>query len=265
MRILKQTATHKYIQPHFLLMPYIAHYTISTPSEGEVPELLTLIPDASGCLMMTWDGQRVACHMWGPTTQLVVVKNDVNQVPRRIFVEFLPCGAYHLLGLNMSELINKKISLGDVMPQWVRAIEHYFEQNLSEELLIEQLNHLFLKQLSHITKNESVLGVVKCIHQATGCISTKTLSELTCYSQRHLNRIMTPTLGMSSKYYARLLRINKSVELIKYGNQASATLAQEMGYYDQAHFIHDFKSIVGVTPTQYKTKMSDFYNESYKF
>ena len=42
-------------------------------------------------------------------------------------------------------------------------------------------------------------------------------------------------------------------------------LAQALGYYDQAHFNHDFKSVCGVSPTVYQQKLSDFYRETHKF
>ncbi|MEF9879914.1 MAG: AraC family transcriptional regulator [Clostridia bacterium] len=44
-----------------------------------------------------------------------------------------------------------------------------------------------------------------------------------------------------------------------------AYLAQESGFYDQAHFIREFKEVCAVTPGDYRRSMSDFYNEPLKF
>ena len=41
-------------------------------------------------------------------------------------------------------------------------------------------------------------------------------------------------------------------------------LAQDLEYYDQAHFIHDFKDICGLAPSLYLKNKSDFYNEEFK-
>ncbi len=37
------------------------------------------------------------------------------------------------------------------------------------------------------------------------------------------------------------------------------------GFYDMPHFIHEFKSICGITPQKYQDNMSDFYSEIAKF
>ena len=42
-------------------------------------------------------------------------------------------------------------------------------------------------------------------------------------------------------------------------------IAQQCGFYDQAHFIHDFREICNVTPQQYQKQLQDYYNESFKF
>ena len=67
--------------------------------------------------------------------------------------------------------------------------------------------------------------------------------------------------------YLRLQRINRALSVLE--NPADSffliALAQSLGYYDQSHFIHDFKSVCGITPTGYLQNMSDFYKETYKF
>lgn len=88
---------------------------------------------------------------------------------------------------------------------------------------------------------------------------------MTFYSERHLNRIFNQFLGMSVKTYSRLIRINRVLQTIKQKETQLSKLAQDLGYYGQSHFIHDFKAVCGVNPTEYKEKMSDFYNEDFKF
>lgn len=55
----KKGQNHYFIAPHTLLKPYISHYTISFPGNSIVSNILTLIPDASGCIVFTFDGNQL--------------------------------------------------------------------------------------------------------------------------------------------------------------------------------------------------------------
>jgi AraC-like DNA-binding protein len=51
---------------------------------------------------------------------------------------------------------------------------------------------------------------------------------------------------------AQLLRFERATELLAQDRPPSwAELAFRCGYFDQSHLIHDFRAIVGVTPTEY--------------
>ena len=103
------------------------------------------------------------------------------------------------------------------------------------------------------------------LKQSKGIVTGKGLSEYTFYSPRHLSRLFNEELGINIKTYLRLVRMNNAVKLMKEGSNGLIAIAQLLGYYDQAHFIHDFKAIVGVSPKAYLENMSSFYNKNYKF
>ena len=76
--------SHLYFHPHPALKKYIAHYTLSPPCVSG-PAHLTLIPDASGCLVFAFGPSGIQAHFWGPTTHTVEVYNDFKQTPYRFF------------------------------------------------------------------------------------------------------------------------------------------------------------------------------------
>ena len=117
--ILAHTPTHLYIAPHPLLRPYIAHYTFCAQGaqpKSHLPEKLTLIPDASGCVVFSYDGRALSGCFWGPTTKTVVVFGDAENIPLRFFIEFLPGGANRLLGLNLKDFTDRREPLDLVCP-----------------------------------------------------------------------------------------------------------------------------------------------------
>lgn len=72
-------------------------------------------------------------------------------------------------------------------------------------------------------------------------------------------------IGMIVKTFSRIIRINASIQRMKKTKFMLSALAQDSGFYDQSHFIYDFKSVCGITPKAYLSNMSVFYNETLKF
>jgi AraC-like DNA-binding protein len=69
-------------------------------------------------------------------------------------------------------------------------------------------------------------------------------------SSRHLRRVFTDTVGVAPKEFARMVRLQRALGL----SHAPATWTERAvaaGYYDQAHFIADFRDLVGTTPGRF--------------
>lgn len=247
-----------------MLRQYIAHYTISIP-DTSIKEKLTLIPDASGCMIFKFDKKGIESAFWGATTKTTIVKNDIENVLFRVFVEFRPGGVYYLTGLSQRESTDLKISLEDFNTLFSLEVNSIFERTSTIKELVEQLDMLFLSYLLKSNIVDMTIPILENARKQNSIMSVKNISQISCYSERHLNRIFNNSLGMSVKSYLRLLRINLVLQEVQNNKRPFATLAQDIGYYDQSHFINDFKSICGVNPTTYIKNLSDFYNEKYKF
>ena len=92
-----------------------------------------------------------------------------------------------------------------------------------------------------------------------------TISDKVCLSPRRFRELFSNQTGFSPAYYKKLIRFYKSSKQI---NGTSLTeVALSNGYYDQSHFIKDFKHFSGLTPSTYlqlKLKSADFYNYDFK-
>lgn len=254
-----------FMPPHPALRPYIAHYTVTYPSPELEGGTLSLVPDASGCLIFKFDSDRLRSFFWGATTRTVEVQRDANADCTALFVEFRPGGAHALLGLEAGEYTDLRLALDDAAPALNLQVRQIFDSSRQTGRLIQELDRLFLKLLSDSRTMELQRKVSELLELCGKAPTVQSLSDTTCYSARHLGRLLKPVIGMSVKQYLRMLRINRTIQVMKSSQKPLTALAHEMGYYDQAHFIHDFKQVCGVSPQMYLSRMSDFYNEDFKF
>ncbi|MBD2846679.1 helix-turn-helix transcriptional regulator [Paenibacillus sp. IB182496] len=72
-------------------------------------------------------------------------------------------------------------------------------------------------------------------------------------SIRQLQRLFRRTVGVTPKWVIKRFRLQEAALQLERGEAGHwAELALQLGYYDQAHFIKDFKSVLGVSPAAYR-------------
>jgi transcriptional regulator GlxA family with amidase domain len=100
----------------------------------------------------------------------------------------------------------------------------------------------------------SILDVLKF----NGNVPIEKVASLACLSLRQFERVSRERLGVSPKFFARLSRFSNAYRLRERQPQMSWTsIAHESGYFDQMHFIRDFKTFSGITPTLLEKTLSN--------
>ncbi|WP_299051610.1 helix-turn-helix domain-containing protein [uncultured Nocardioides sp.] len=77
------------------------------------------------------------------------------------------------------------------------------------------------------------------------------LAEACGLTERTLQRLVTRRVGITPKWLLQRRRLHDAVERLKAGETSLAAMAAELGYTDQAHFTHDFRTVTGLTPGRY--------------
>jgi AraC-like DNA-binding protein len=79
-------------------------------------------------------------------------------------------------------------------------------------------------------------------------------------SHGHLDREFARVVGLSPRALSRVIRLRALVASIDvYGGVEWTALAAELGWFDQAHLIRDFRRFTGVTPGQYAAAIRERY------
>ncbi len=265
--------------PHPALRGVISHYTlyradaIQHAEAGPVMEELRIVPDASGCIVCDVHAHHVYIHFWGPSSQVAVVNNGPGVPPLMFFVEFLPGGFHTILHCTMDFLRDERGALDALDPALhnsLYAVFSKFSLLLNPSALSafrHAVDHIFLTRLMQNTQTHFAAHLLARIHAAKGVLTMQDLANEARCSPRHLNRVISGVTGLSPKLLSRIVRINAVCQTLGRPGQADklTALAQDFHYHDQAHFIHDFKAVCGISPSAYAANMSDFYNEELKF
>lgn len=269
---IKETENQIYIAPHPLLSKYIAHYTIEFPNKNKIGMSndlgnLTLIPDSSGCIIYAFKNNDFTSSLWGATTKTVTVKKECNLKKISFFIEFMPGGLHAVTGINQLELCDIQAQVDEVDRNLSLSLIHAMEISNNIDTMLSMVNMIFLKAIEKNNKQHMIIdSALNVIKAANGSLTIKQLSANEYVSERHLNRIFNEYIGINAKLFSRLVRINHSIKLFKnFDYKNCLDMTQLLGYFDQAHFIHDFKQICGITPNSFLENMSDFYNEPFKY
>ncbi|RSC93482.1 helix-turn-helix domain-containing protein [Tenacibaculum singaporense] len=190
-------------------------------------------------------------HAQTDLTRRFIVKSDFG-----IFGVFLqPYAIPVLFGLPSTEIKNELPDLVSLLGQDGRDLTEKMmlaKDNL-ERLSI--INHFLEQRLSQFERPE-VVKATKIIFDTNGQINIKQLSEKLCLSQRQFERKFKEHVGFSPKSFSRIVRFNALLGKYKKENMSLTEIAYDFGYYDQAHFIQDFKQFSGYNPKTYFSGMA---------
>lgn len=264
-KYINKTKSHLYIAPAKGLEKIVAHYTITFPNkDNDIKEgsVLNLIPDVSGCFVVKFF-DKLSIKVWGPTTEVVTVNNDLNIADCRFFVEFLPGGLYQVLGKSLDKMLNKKIELEDIQSALYNEIDSRILKIATFDEIVDIMNEILLREIQKHKVEASIYYWIETIYRQQTNINTKDISQSLSISERQLNRYFNRYVGMGIKKYSKYVNVNHVIkELI---DKELLDLTYDYHYFDQSHFNHTFKEICHTTPKHYIENLSDFYNELYKF
>jgi AraC-like DNA-binding protein len=97
-----------------------------------------------------------------------------------------------------------------------------------------------------------LLGIVGRAAEDRGLVRVDQLADLAGTSVRSLQRLFATYVGVSPKAVLARYRLQDAAAAIDDGDvEDLAGLAASLGWFDQAHFSRDFRSVVGLTPSVY--------------
>lgn len=244
------------------LAPYIKCYW-SLTGDAETPTRERIFPDGcielifhSGDLFRKYDATdnyhiQPRSFIHGQITEYIEVEPTGSV---KIFsARFQPGGLQRFIDFEVGELTGITKSVAEIWGDAGNALEKAIMATESDTGKIEVLER-FLTERSKQSKIHDAYAEY-CVNElvgSNGAASVDDIAENLHIGRRQLERKFVAAVGLPPKMLARILRFQHTLHLIENREFVSFTqVAYDGGFYDQAHFIKDFRQFTGLNPKKY--------------
>ncbi|MBN9380158.1 MAG: AraC family transcriptional regulator [Chitinophagaceae bacterium] len=254
---------YRLIYPKDLLKKYVRFFWILEDDDLTEKKFIT-IPDGTPGLIFQEDptvfdryGQTLPqLFLFGQATSHAEL--SLRGSFRSVGVSFQPSGLRSVFGMDANELTDQHIDL-----------DHLTNTSITDEVLdkrsiekkVDVLEAFLSRQAARREKeNEKVEWASSQLRDGRQLKQVQTDLQI---SERSLERLFKQHIGISPILYARICRFQTALQIMRRANFSSLTeIAFECNYFDQSHFIREFKIFAGATPKHFlqkaKEKMPNF-------
>ncbi len=165
-----------------------------------------------------------------------------------------PLVAGRLFGLPIGRLTREIVDFADLWGPGAAGLVEQLQAANGWDRRFDLLDrHLAPRLAAGAPPNPTVAWAWRRLRETAGLVSITELAADIGWSRKHLAIQFREHVGLAPKAVARLMRLGAAIRALDAGGPAPelAGLALDCGYYDQAHFTHDFRRLTGVTPAAY--------------
>jgi AraC-like DNA-binding protein len=174
-------------------------------------------------------------------------------------IRFKPEGIYNIFGVPASLFMERFEDMSQVLGREFKDFSHRLREERTIHLMIKRAEAYLRKVLQKNHTDLSYVNHAAEIIRTNKGIRIEDIPKRVLISQRQLERQFKYKIGISPKHYLRITRINEVIRLLSENHVLDLTsVAYHCGYFDQAHFIHDFKKITGSNPTLFIKNRGDY-------
>lgn len=246
--------------PDDRLKPYISSFAISESAEEKTYKVL---PGTGLVIGFQYRGKLTRLHRQEhiplSTAELTGLHDSYHLFKSSlsigtVLIYFKETGAAHFFKQPIHELFRESVSLDNFMLRSeLLIVEEQLQEATTDIKKIKVVERFLLARIRQVPPDSIVLGALAFIYKSKGTIRIKELTDQLHISQSPLEKRFRHIVGTSPKKFASIVRFKHIVQ--HYNPQTSLTmLGYDAGFYDQAHFIREFKTFTGETPETFFSK-----------
>lgn len=243
--------------PSAILQPYIHSFSVQ---EKDTENTYKVVPGTGLVIGFQYKGS-LSYHDKGSTIQLSQAgvtglrdsfrefKNEAGT--GTVLVIFKEAGAAPFFRQPLHELFGESLSLDNfILRSELLLLEEQLCEAATAAARINVTEQFLISRLEEKEQDPLVLSALSLIHTHKGNIRISELAKQLHSSQSPLEKRFRKIVGASPKKFASIVRLKNAMAQYKPGVPLSG-IGYEAGFYDQAHFIKEFKTFTGETPENY--------------
>lgn len=251
--------------PISTLRPYINSYWMIQAEPG-VPIQDRTYPD--GCQEIVFNINSIVmrsdtpgCYNRNPNIELIGQMTryyDLQTSGEQCYfgIKFYPHSFSAFTHESIHDLRDQSIHLGEILGPCVNCVIDDVLPNPDFDAFVAAANRYFCAALMRDRvagkSYQLVDRAVRMLFADRDEIRIDTLRHQLGVGNRRLQALFQDFVGLSPKQLLKMIRFQTSFKFLHHRDLALTDVAMRCGYYDQAHFNHDFKTLAGVSPTQYR-------------
>lgn len=240
------------------LKDYIKYYVVS---ENDVESEYKVFPSSGLVIGFQYKGQLstiknkalnklASAGITGITDSYKIFKNTADI--GTILVYFTEIGFTHFASQPANELFNLSLSLDDLFDKnEISEVEEKLIIATTDKQRIKIVEQFLVSQLKDIQADKLIVEAVKLIFKSKGTIRVKELNEKLFISQSPFEKRFRKVVGTTPKKFTSIIRFNAVLDNLN-ETKSLTEICYENNFFDQAHFIKNFKHFTGQTPENFK-------------
>jgi len=202
-----------------------------------------------------FDGKAVKGDSFLDGTNTKTIRLDLKGNIDAIGIRFRPAGAYAFISMPLSELKNESSLCSEINLPILSNLHEGFSKLESDVDKARAIDQSMLKILrSNKLISHLISTSISTIRACNGRLPIQKLTTHLDVNQRKLERLFNIQIGMSPNEFSKTVRMEYARSYLKQEGMTYSDIVYDLGFFDQAHFTKQFKSVVGITPSEYRQR-----------
>lgn len=196
-----------------------------------------------------------AIEIWGQITRPLPIRSKGRH--QMLGIRFYAHSAAWFFKEDINEFNDQVCNATDLFGKSIKNLHTQLLETTGLQQRIELIENYLLNRLNGAERNMNrimmVGQVVKELQRDMADENIQSLASKYDVTPRYLQKLFLQYTGITPKFYHKINRFQLSLKLISKKQESLTSIAYDCGYFDQSHFIREFKSFTGITPSDYNS------------